>query len=270
METPNSSFWKKAGLFALGAFVLLIIVVVWRYGAQGVMVMFQKIVFYGLILAIIGLVVAVVWWLFKKHELDMIHVHYQRIVSACRASKNAYKQEVYLRSQSDDWATRELGEVIGVCQIVSSSKRVKTNEGLKYTLSVPKGEKYEKMIFLAYRPKGLFNKIFSDLLGNVNVVAGTPEDFSPLSASVIYLNGLTFSPPLYKILFLSHHWERRHFIDETIKENIFRYTLQETLKEIATIVDDAVDASPAHKKKQETQMVQQLPVNIPQGGGGQR
>lgn len=225
------------------------------------MVMIQRLFFYTLILAAVGGVIALIWWLFKTQRLDMVHIHHQRILKACKSARPPYQQQLWFRSTSEEWASRYVGDIIGMSMIQSIPQRKVSKEGLETRKSLAEeGQKYERVIFVAFRPPGFFNRVFGWLLGSDQIVMGSPEDFTPLGASIVYMKGLTFAPPLYEILTLAHHWERRHFIDETIKENIYRYTLQENLKELATMIDDAIDASPSHRKKQETQVIQQVPI----------
>lgn len=253
-------------MIGLVLFVVIVIIVWWQFGARGIFAVLQKLVLYTMVLVVVGGVVALVFWLFKTQRLDMVHIHHQRLVSTCEANGNPFKQQLWFRSEDDNWSTRYVGDIVGMCQIQAAPSRIIQKEGLKQTLKLAGEEqKYEKMIFIAFRSPGFINRWFPRLFGSTTIVAGTAEDFSPLSASMVFMRGMTFSPPLYEILTLSHHWERRHFIDETIKENIYRYTLQENLKELATMIDDAIDASPSHKKKQETQAIQQVP-----GMGGEQ
>lgn len=261
VETPNKNYVRNALLIGIGAFIIVVIVVWWRFGAQGIVIMLQKIILYTLILAAIGAVLALVYWLFKTQRLDMVHIHHQRLVNTCEANSPPFKQQLWFRSEDDNWATRYVGDIVGMCMIQAAPKRQAVKKGYETTLTVANPEKgYEKIVFIAFRSPGFFNRWFPKLFGQTDLIMGTPDDFSPLSASLVFMRGLTFAPPLYDILTLAHHWERRHFIDETIKENIYRYTLQENLKEIATMIDDAIDASPSHKKKQETQLIQQVPI----------
>ena len=243
---------------SLVAFALVLAFTLWRYGAQGIKALLGKLFLFSLIVAFFTAIVLGVVWLFQYKRIDLIAVHKDNIVEACERNQTPYKQILSFSSQGDNWAFRELGRIIGYCMIKSAPRRAYDNDDKLTVID----QKYENMIFLTWLPAGLFNKIFS----RYEVVAGTEEDFSTLSGDVVYLKGMTFAPKMFGLFFLSHHWEQRHFMDETIKENLFRYTLQEALKDLATIIEDAIDASPTHKKKQEIQNVQTVPMGayVPQ------
>lgn len=260
---------KTAILIGLGAFILTVIFVLWKYGAQGLFAVVKKLALWSLILFAIFLVVFLVVWLFQKKKIDMVHVHKERVRDACKLNEAPYKQTLMFKAYGDDFGTRRVGSVIGVSQIYAEPpKRIvkKVNgdgdEEIEYK---PATEKYRRLIFVAFTPPGLFNRLF----GNFEIAAGIREDFYSLSADVIYLNGMTFAPPLYEIFFLSHHWENRALIDETIKGNIFRMTFQEGLKEMAEITEESIDLSPKHVKQKEVSNMQQMPNQQGNNGGQQ-
>ena len=247
---------KDTTKFLIGGVIVVIIGVIiftiFNYGGAGFLVLLKKLGFYLLIVAFFAAIVFGIFWIYQVKQIDLIAVHRDNIIEACKRNQTPYKQTLTFSSQGDNWAQRELGRVVGYCMIKSAPKRVLDKEGEFKLID----ETYKDMLFLAWRPPGLFNWLFN----TCEVVAGTKDDFSRLSGDVVYLRGMTFAPKIFGVFFLSHHWEEREFIDETIKENIFRYTLQEALKNFATIVEDAIDASPAHKKKQEVSNVQTVPL----------
>lgn len=244
-------------LIAAGAMVMVTIFVIITSGAAGIATMIKNILIWGLILVAIGLIVAGVIWLFQTKKIDLVAVHKERVVKACRLNQVPYLQLLKMRSYGDDWASRTLGTIVGMCVIKHAPMQIVEGEGYEQDLEVAQ-DQWEDLIFVTFRPPGFINKLF----GNVEVVGGTKEDFSRLSGDTVFLNGMTFAPEIYNILFLSHHWEPRHIIDETIKGNIYRYTLEQNLKELSTMMEDAIDASPRHKKAQEVSNIQNLPAPV--------
>ncbi len=239
------------------AFILVVIFVVWRYGMIGILGLAKKIGLGLLILAAIGIVVYVVIWLFQTKKIDLVAVHKDNIIGACKLNQHPFRQKLYMQAYGDNWSVRYVGDIVGSCMIKGAPKRLEeTPEGEERKLvNAPDVKSYDNLLFIAFQ-RGMFDRIF----GKPEVVMGTLDDFTNLSGDIVYLRGMTFAPKLYDILFLSHHWESRHLIDETITSNIYRYTIQENLKELATMMEDAIDASPAHKKKQEIQNIQVIPV----------
>ena len=154
-----------------------------------------------------------------------------------------------------------VGEVVGVSMIQSEPlKTVSVGEHGERILHTD-ADVYKRLILVVFRPPGFLGKFMAAAMNKNNIAAGPPEDFTNLSGDNIYMNGMTFAPELYGLFFLSHHWQDRNIIDETIKDTVHRYTLQEVLKDTASIVDDAIAASPRHQKEQQKQNVQQIPVS---------
>lgn len=265
METPSSSTTRIIIIAGVTAFLLVVVFVIWNYGAMGFWYLAQKIAMWSLIIAALGLVVWVVIWLFKSKSIDLVAVHKDRIIEACKIGRVPFKQGLSFRPSGDDWVLREVGTVIGACQIKSQPRKVYTKEPGKLKPEVP-GAPFEDMIFIAFRPPGVIGALFASVLGSVNIVGGPPEDFSSLGGEVIYMKGVSFGPKLYEIFFLAHHWEDRHRIDETVKENVYRMGIHENLKELATMMEDAIDASPKHKKEQEMRNIQTLNPSQAQPG----
>lgn len=252
MDKNTIKYLIGGGIVAL---ILTLVFVVWRYGLNGLLFLFKKFMLWALILFAIGIVVFIVIWLFKKQKIDLVAVHKDNIISACKMNQHPFKQKLYMQAYGDNWSVRYVGDIVGSCMIKSAPRRIdKTKKGEEQQLKVI-DKKYENLIFIAF-----YNSFMDRIIGKPEVVMGTLDDFTNLSGDIVYLRGMTFSPKLYEILFLSHHWESRHLIDETITSNIYRYTIQENLKELATMMEDAIDASPQHKKKQEIQNIQVLPV----------
>ena len=256
MENNTVKYLIGGGIVA---FILTVVFVVWRYGLIGIWNLIQKLMLWLLILGAIGIIVFIVIWLFKPKKIDLIAVHKDSIIEACKLNQHPFKQKLYMQAYGDNWSVRHVGEIVGTCMIKAAPKRTDdTKPGKEKVLTVT-DKKYEDLLFIAF-----YNNKLDKVFGSPEVVMGTLDDFSNLSVDIVYLRGMNFAPKLYNILFLSHHWESRHLIDETITSNIYRYTIQENLKELATMMEDAIDASPAHKKKQEIQNIQVLPVP---GGG---
>lgn len=247
-------------LVGAGAFLMIAIFVFITSGAAGIATIIKNLLIWSLVLIAIGLIVAGVIWLFQTKKVDLVAVHKERVIKACRLNQVPYRQVLMMRSHGDDWASRILGNVVGMCIIKHAPLQEVTGEEYEQKLEVTQ-ETWKDLIFVTFRPPGLINKLFN----NNEVVGGTREDFSTLSGDSVYLNGMTFAPEIYSILFLSHHWEHRHIIDETIKGNIYRYTLEQNLKELSTMMEDAIDASPKHKKAQEVSNIQNLPQGMVPG-----
>ncbi len=244
METANKKFIP---IFIGIVFVILILlfVIIWLWKRKlGFATVWVTYGFAIMILMVIGLLVGAVWWLFKTQRLDMIHIHKQRIISACKINKPAFKQILMFRG-SDELEGRVIGEVLGVAMTKSVPVTLTDDEHKKLKERKITDSQIKEFI----RPKKLFWITFKrSFINPVEIFCGTREDFTHLSGSVIYLKGMAFSPPLYDVYFLAKRWQETELIDETITFAIRRYVLQEFLKEEKNIFDDVLAISPQHQK----------------------
>lgn len=244
METPNKKFIPV--FIGIGFFVLvLMFLIVWLWKKkQGWMAVWVTYGFGLIIIFMIFLIVVAVWWLFKTQRLDMIHIHKQRIVGACKMNKPTFKQYLMFRG-SEELEGRIIGEVLGIAMTKSVPVQLTPSQlaGLKEK-NIPE-DKIKEFI----KPKVLYWITFKrSFMNPPEIFCGTREDFTHLAGSIIYLNGMAFAPPLYDVYFLAKRWQETELIDETITFSIRRYVLQEFLKEEKNIFDDVLAISPQHQK----------------------
>jgi hypothetical protein len=193
---------------------------------------------------VLTLIVVAVWWLFRTQRLDLIHIHKQRIIAACKMNKPSFKQLLMFRG-SDELEGRVVGEVLGIAMTKSSPLRLDDEQKANLMARGATAEQIKEI----QKPRDLYWMAFKRaMLRPVEIFCGTREDFTHLSGSIIYLKGMAFSPPLYDIYFLATRWQQTSLIDETTTFTIRRYVLQEFLKEEKTIFDDVLAISPQHQK----------------------
>ena len=102
-------------------------------------------------------------------------------------------------------------------------------------LGLPKNQ-VDKEIDKATKPRNLYWIAFKrGFMTPPELFCGTKEDFTHLSGSIIYLNGMAFAPPIFDIFYLAQKWQDTHLIDETVSQTVRRYLLQEFLKEQKTL-----------------------------------
>jgi len=267
-ETENR---RKMPVFYIGLFILLIIWTIfcgllwWQKGMGTAMAVFLIGIF---VVMFIALAVFIFFWLFKKHRVDMIHVAKQRIIASAELHRMPYKQEFRSRgSAKDNISWSPIGMVKGIC-LMKTKEKYKIVEEIdpQTEYKIKKKEQIEEsqdLLIIA------FNKGFPfplSIFDETQLFFGYSEDVSNPSGIVVYANGI-LAPQVFGIFFLSKHFEETYMIDESIKELIYRYLLQDNLSEIKNIVDDAIAISPEHKKHIERSNLETFQPNTTQQGG---
>ena len=259
-ETPNKKFIPVFIMIVLvGMLMLFGLIWLWKH-KQGWLAVITYFAYALIFLLIIGTIIGAIIWLFKTQRIDMIHIHKQRIINACKLCRPPFKQALMFRG-SDEIEGRIIGEVVGVAMTKNIPIRLDPEQR---EFLVQKGAK-EKDIKEAMKPQDLYWIAFKKGMFSTELFCGMKEDFTHLSGSIIYLNGMTFAPPLYDVFYLARRWHETRTIDETIAQTIRRYVLQEFLKEEKTIFDDVLAISPQHQKALEQTRMRTIQQDLSSG-----
>lgn len=255
MEEQKSPILKIA---VAGIIVIIVgsILAIVLFGAQGFDKMIKIILGVTLIGGTMGLVVAIVIFIFSKKKVDVLSVRNKSIIKSCKESKNPIVQELWFRGDSF-LSTRKIGKVIGVCLATTAPehKATEDKDGRPILKVVPNSEK--TVVYIAYKSGGLLSgkpKLFIAEEGDIQ------GGFKSLSGSKIFLNGTTYAASLYDMYFLSYHWKDTTFVDKTVIADCQRVTLQEYLRDMKTNIDAAIDIDPRHVKVKELSRVEDIPL----------
>jgi hypothetical protein len=241
METENNKKWPIFAALIIGAFTILFILILWRYGAMGIITVIKYFVVAALILGMIGLLIGAFVWLFKKHQKQMVYIMKRAIIRTSRINANNYNQELWLKGALP-FGSRKIGDVLGFAMIKSGVKKAYTESGGLLELQKPKD-----IIFITFSNGGWFRR----WLDGYSIFAGIyPDDFSnDLSAPKILIedNGFGIAPELFKMVWCAKHWKKKHIIEETAKETIYRYVVEDNLNDLKAVIDKAVLVNPSEE-----------------------
>lgn len=249
MATENPRKWPVFFLIIGILVVLVAVFVLWRFGAQG----FVSVLKWGLVIAFIlllfGLVVVAIFWLFKKHKKEMVYIMRNAIIKTCKVNKIDYPQELWVYGTNRPFPQpRKIGNVIGFAMIKSAWKKMYDPD----TKSLIELKDPKDVVFCTFNNGGFLSK----LLGSYEVFAGVyPDDFvGDLTAPQVFINdgGFGLSPQLFKMIWCSKHWQEKYIIDETSKETIHRFIVEDNLNEIATRIEKAIEVEPKPKEEEST------------------
>ncbi len=189
MVTENPRKWPIFIILFGGAFVLLLVLVTWRWGSQGLFTIVKWFLFLGFVLAIFSLIILAIFWLFKRHKKEMVYIMRNSIIQTCKINANGYPQELWLKGDKP-LSYRRIGKVVGFAMVKSAIKKMKDPN----TQALVELEKPKDVIFCTFNNGGLIAKI----LGFYNVFAGVyADDFAnDLTVPQVFINdhGIGLAP----------------------------------------------------------------------------
>jgi len=261
----------KSTLIVLAVIIGLVITFAlaywWKRGA-GVWVVSKTMLTIALVLVLLGLVIYVVWLIFKKTQVDAVKLNKDRILKSCLVNIPPFKQQLYFKG-SEEWENHKVGVICGICQI-KVKRQVGINEiktvrdGQELTLRVPTYDIQNEDCIAFKRTTAFFFSWFLPY----NIVRVSRDERTSLNSDIVFLKSMSFTPELYGFLYLPTRYRDTQRIDKVVTEEVHRYTLQHLLKEQINIVEESLAISPRHQKELEKQNTQMIPVMPQQQGGG--
>jgi len=267
---------QKAFLF-VGGIILLFGVILgiawWVNKGRGVWAVLKYTIIILAVVIILGLVIYLVWLIFKQTQIDAIKMNKDRIVMACLVNPPPYKQNLYFKG-SEEWENHKIGVIRGICQI----KILKPDKSASFEHTVRDGD--GKIVYgdddkpkVEIRKKLLYKDMYEDCIAfkrsdifffswfmPFKVVRVTKNERSSLNSDVVFLQAMAFTPELFGFLYLPSRYRDTRSIDREVTDEINRFTLQHLLKEQINIVQETIAISPRHQKEIEKQNTQNIPV----------
>lgn len=255
-EAENKSkfplFWI---MILVGIFMLFLLSYLFNH-SKGFGTVLTWFFIYIFLFGILGLIIFAIIWLLKVHRIDMIHIFRERIIQAAKLNRPKVDQQLYMMGDHV-LERRFIGHVEGICQIFTEPLKVLVDdkESDVEQKKIQSTGLINRITLITFRvSKGLLARLFS----STEIVACIDGDFTDLNGDIVYLRGMSFAPPLFGLLWLSKHYHDTNLIDETAKENINRYVMQELLKETMNIVNDGMAIHPQYQKEREKSLLQDL------------
>ena len=246
MTTENARKWPIFALIVGLILILILVFVGWQFGSEGLVKTFQAFLVIVFVVSVIALIIFALFWLFKRHKKQMVFIMRNSIINTCKINKNGYKQELWLFGSGVPLpCPKRLGQIVGFCMVKSAVKKM-YDEKLKDVVEL---EKAKDIIFCGFYSGRFIDK----LLGNYNIFAGVwPDDFSfkgkpaDLTSTKVYINdaGHGLSPQIFKMYWLQKHWRESNIMEETSKEIIHRFLIEDNLNELAEVIRKAVEVQP--------------------------
>lgn len=225
------------------------------------------------IVAIIGIVIYVVYYLFfKKHKFDATYMNKKSLINAGRISKPDNINDLYLSGDAAH-SRRRIGKIIGYCriQIMRKIQHYDPDTGEPLTVRDPKNpdkmiykfslEKDEQDVFVIEK-SGFPMNLFTEPM----VVRVAPSDHDDLIGDVT-LFGFSILP-ISEYWFLHKDYIDVRQIDFTILKEAERGIFFESLKDTKEIIDKAIGLDAGHKKQIEQKNLYEIPA-LQQGGQNQ-
>ena len=256
-------------IVAIVIFIFLIILGTLFLGIKkiGSVVMFIIGAFF--VLAIFGVVVWVVYFLFfKKRKFDATYMNKKNLVKAGTISKPSNLNDLYLSGDKGHSRVR-IGKIIGYCRIQIMRKNVDYDEETGEPIMVQDKynknkmiqrfelEKEEQDIFVVQRASFPMSLFMEEM-----VIRVRPDDHDELVGDVT-LFGFSVIP-ISEYFFLNNDYLDVRKIDFSILKEAERGIFFESLRDTKEIIDKAIGLDSNHKKdieKKNLYEIPQLPMN---------
>jgi len=121
MASQPESHSDKGRIILVGVVILVILVIIYTLateGTIGVYAMLQKILIWGIVLSMIGIVVYGIFKYLQKPPVDLVALDIQNIVDAGILSKPPMLKDLYFTGDKEHGEFR-VGKIIGYCQLQS-------------------------------------------------------------------------------------------------------------------------------------------------------
>ncbi len=251
VENENTKKFPIFIAIIIAVVVLIFVFVLWQFGAKGIFTVLKYFIIIAVVMLILGLIIFAIFWLFKRHKKEMVHIMRNNIINTSRINKSPINQELCLMGGLP-FSERKIGNILGFAVIKSGIKKMYSpNNGGLIELDKPKD-----VVFVTFSDGGKLKTLFS----GYEVFAGIyPDDFkNDLTAPQVYINdeGFGLSPQLYKMLWCSKHWNQKHLIEDTAKETIHRLIIEDNLNNLQDVIMKGVMVDP--KEREEKSLAEQM------------
>jgi energy-coupling factor transporter transmembrane protein EcfT len=216
-----------------------------------------------LVLAIIGIVIWAIWYLFiKKQKFDATYQNKKRLMEAGKISKPENLSDLYLSGDKGHTRVR-IGRITGYCRVKVMRKNIEYNlDGTPKMLrdaenpnkkhSVFTLEEEEQDVFVVNN-HGFILSLFLDPM----VVRVNPDEHTALVGDVT-LFGFSLAP-ISEYYFLHTDYLDVRKVDFTILKEAERGIFFESLKDTKEIIDKAMGIDSDHKKELEKKNLYEIP-----------
>jgi len=245
MENPNPKY-RLIIFGSIGLITLLIFGITWYINRNKPFL--NTILWFIIILTIFGIIGGIIYliiWLFKRQKIDLLFVMRNQIIDSCSINAPEEKTPIMLYNNRD---SRYLGEFLGFSMIKTTDwmsyvdpKNDEENEFLRTFLKLDKEIKEEFIYIIAFKTKN----------GKKELLLALKDDFNSLESNPVILYGEGLSPKLYEFVFLSKHYDLGEKIELPVKNLVQKYALEHNMREMVNIIDNAIDVDAQFRKNQE-------------------
>lgn len=253
MMAENSRV-KTVMIVSIGILAILIFGIVWLINRNKPFL--NTILWYIVALMIFAVIGGIVWlvvWLFKKKRIDLLYVAKTQILETCEINKPDEKVPIYLYDKKN---TRLVGTFLGYTMIKSAD----------WIASIDPNNQEEVTFFknmISVKP----DKVSEDYLyiigfktsrGRKEMLLVRPDDINNIDANPIYVYDQGLSPKLYEFHYLSKYYDIGNIVEMPIKGLMLKYTIEHNLREMVNVVDNAMDIDAQFRKDQERSNIEEF------------
>lgn len=247
---------RKGAIVGLVSMLVLVTfaIVLYIFGHKGIFTVFIVLIVTFILMFIVGTIFFIVIKLIFPPKPDMLQITKQRIIQGAEMREPENKVLVYLMGDGRDFERKYLGELGGITRTIlpPATKEVEMsdykNAKDKSKFIKIRGKWNEKI----GEPKEFFFiTLKAGMFASPKVIGVLRKDLSNPNMSEIYIKDTTLNPPFGGVYFPSKYDNQSHMIEERLADYVKKYTMEDLLRDMKVIVDDAIQSSPAHQKAME-------------------
>lgn len=170
------------------------------------------------------------------------------------------KQLLYFRGDgSTELGSKKIGYILGISRILVEKSFNTFTKDKKGNTIIKKDKKGKPITEIKVIPEDciVYKRSLTPILSwleEKKIVRVLQHERSSLSGDVVYLYDGCFAPELYGFSYLSKRFLDTETIDQSVAKAIYRYQLQDNLKELKVITSESIAISPHHQKLLEKEL----------------
>jgi len=257
----------KSKMILVGVIIIFIIIIVYlllTQGFNGIQSFIWSIVKWGLILAVIGMVVWVVMKLLQKPKTDLVAAEMQNIIDAGTLSKPPMLNDLYFTGDKEHGEFR-VGKITGYCQLQSYKDLNKISSLTESDLEQLKARGIDPAHYIIKEDCFIFKRFgFPMSLFEAPKVLRTLEDEHSQLIGDVKVYGVSM---IRKFGFF--YPNRAHLdisrIDHAVIKEAWRGQIHEFLKDMVSISQRSVGLDSEHRKELENRKLLKIPTPMAEG-----
>jgi hypothetical protein len=260
-ESQPESHSDKSRIILVGVIIVVIIIIIYillTQGFTGIQSFIWSVVKWGLVAAVIGLIIFVVMKILQKPKVDLVAADMQNIIDAGMLSKPPMMSDLYFTGDKEHGEFR-VGKIVGYAQLQSYKDLNKISSLTVEDLESLKKQGIDPAHYIIKEDCFIFKKFgFPFSLFEAPKVLRTLEDEHSQLVGDVKIYGVSM------IKKYGYYWPNRgHLdiarIDHAVIKEAWRGQIHEFLKDMVAISQRSTGLDADHRKELENRKLLKIP-----------